>query len=187
MKVWSKTLLSVYRYLGSLSKALDNLIVKKSVNSMFYTNSRGHNTYDCASEIIELTQRKVNLINLKVLVDDALSKMSYENKRILILYYVDGLKTSQIAKIMGCVDRTFFRKKDEAVISFGRTLKNMGINEEKLSQMFGKEKWLNEFFVKNQVREKSSKTAKQVPEYNFLKKVIRELSCVNFKKSSYGY
>ncbi len=186
MKVWSKTVLSVYRYLEALSKALDNLIIKKSVNSMFYTNSRGISAYDCASEIIELTQRKINLINIKVLVEDALNKLSFEHKRILMLCYVDGLKTSEITKLMGCVERTYFRKKDEALVGFGKAIKCMGIDERALDEMFGKEKWLRDLHDKNSEREAVGRLHKDVPEYNFLKKVIKELSKVNLQ-TSYGY
>lgn len=183
MKVWSKTLLSVYRYLEPITSAIDNLIVKKGVNSMFYTDKRGFTTYDCASEIIELTDRKINLINLKVLVDDGLNKLPFEQKRVLMLFYIDGLKTTEITKLMGCVERTFFRKKDEAIVAFGKNLKCMGFDESRLSQMFGKEKWLRELLTKNQQHEALGKISKELPEYNFLKKVMKELNNINFQKS----
>lgn len=183
MKVWSKTLLSVYRYLEAITGAIDNLIVKKGVNSMFYTDRRGLNTYDCANEIIELTERKINLINLKVLVEDGLNKLSFEHKRILMLFYVDGLKTTEVTTVMGCVERTFFRKKDEAVVAFGKNLRCMGFDEYRLSQMFEKEKWLRDLLTKNQQRETLGKISKELPEYNFLKKVIKELNNINFQKS----
>lgn len=186
MKAWSKTLLSVYRYLEPITGAIDNLIIKKGVNSMFYTDKRGLNTYDCANEIIELTERKINLINLKVLVEDGLNKLPFEQKRVLMLFYVDGLKTAEVTKVMGCVERTFFRKKDEAIVAFGRKLKCMGFDEVKLSQMFGKEKWLSNLLNKNQQHEALGKLGKELPEYNFLKNVIKELSQINFQKS-YGY
>ncbi len=186
MKAWSKTLLSVYRYLESITGAIDNLIVKKGVNSMFYTDKRGLTTYDCANDIIELTDRKINLINLKVLVEDGLNKLPFEQKRVLMLFYVDGLKTTEVTKLMGCVERTFFRKKDEAIVAFGKNLKCMGFDEIRLSQMFGKEKWLSNLLVKNQQHEALGKLGKELPEYNFLKNVIKELSQINFQKS-YGY
>lgn len=186
MKVWSKTLLSVYRYLEAITKAIDNLIVKKGVNSMFYTDRRGLNTYDCANDIIELTDRKINLINLKVLVEDGLNKLPFEQKRVLMLFYVDGLKTVEVTKLMGCVERTFFRKKDEAIVAFGKNLRCMGFDENRLCQMFGKEKWLRDLLTKNQQREAVGKMSKELPEYNFLKNVIKELNQLNFQKS-YGF
>lgn len=186
MKVWSKTLLSVYKHLESITGAIDNLIVKKGINSMFYTDRRGLTTYDCASEIIELTDRKINLINLKVLVEDGLNKLPFEHKRVLMLFYVDGLKSSEVTKLMGCSERTFFRKKDEAIVAFGKNLKCMGFDEVRLSYMFRKEKWLNDLLTKNQQREAVGGLSKEMPKYNFIKRVIKELSGLKLKQS-YGY
>lgn len=186
MKVWSKTVLSIYRYLESLSKAIDNLIVKKSVNSMFYTNSRGNSTYDCASEIIELTQRKVNLINIKVMVDDGLHNLSFEHKRILMLCYVDGLSTKEMMRVMGCSARTFFRKKEESLVAFAKTLRAMGIDEAKLSSMFENEKWLKDLHDQNKQNQTASAPNRGTVQPNFLKKVMREIGKVNYSRG-YGF
>lgn len=183
MKTWSKTVLSVYKYLEALSKSLDNLILKKSVNSMFYYNGRGCNTYDIANEIILLTERRVNLINIKVLVEKALGELPLNEKKLLTLFFIDGVKTDRIARMMGCSDRTFFRKKNEAVESFSKAVVRAGFSKDRLNEMFGKEKWLMDLYHKNTVDDSVKSLNVSDGHYNFLKKVMRELSNVKMSSS----
>ena len=67
MKIWSKTILSVYKYLEALANSIDDLVMKKSINSAFYSSYRFYSCYDVANKIMQLTERKINLINIKVL------------------------------------------------------------------------------------------------------------------------
>ena len=179
MKTWSKTILSVYKYLEALSKSLDNLILKKSVNSMFYYNGRGNTTYDLANEIILLTERRVNLINLKVIVENALDKIPLNERKLLILFFVDNVRTDKIAELMGYCDRTFFRKKNEAIESFSKAVVKNGITKERLNEMFGKEKWLMDLYKKNTATDSIRALNPSDCNYGFLKRVIKELSNVS--------
>lgn len=181
MKTWSKTILSVYKYLEALSKSLDNLILKKSVNSMFYHNGRGGGTYELANEILLLTERRINLINLKVIIENALERLALNERKLLMLFFVDNVRTDKIAELMGCCDRTFFRKKNEAVNSFSKAIIANGITKEKLNEMFGKEKWLMDLYKKNHTTDGIRSLKPSEPNYNFLKQVMRDLSNVSMK------
>ena len=179
MKTWSKTILSVYKYLEALSNSIDNLVIKKSINSAFYNNGRYNSCYDCVNKIMQLTERKINLINVKVLVDDTLKLMSIGQRRLLALCYMDNAKSEDIANMMNISIRTFFRKKNEALNSFAKNLLMQGFTKEKLEKMFCGEAWLNNLYSRNQEFEDSKEF--RIEQYNkrrFFKSVLHEFNVV---------
>lgn len=179
MKTWSKTILSVYKYLEALSNSIDNLVVKKSINSAFYNSGRYNTCYDCANRIMQLTERKVNLINIKVIVDDTLQLMTTTHRQLLALCYMDNVKSEDIANMMHISLRTFFRKKNEALNSFAKNLLMQGFSKDKLEAMFCGEDWLNNLYVRNKDFEDSKEF--RIDQYNkrrFFKSVLHEFNVV---------
>ena len=179
MKTWSKTILSVYKYLEALSNSIDNLVVKKSINSAFYNNGRYNTCYDCANKIMQLTERKINLINIKILVDDTLKLMTINQRQLLALCYMDNVKSEQIAEMMNVSIRTFFRKKNEALNSFAKNLLMQGFTKERLEEMFCGESWLNTLYIKN--RDFDDSKEYRIDQYNkrrFFKSVLHEFNIV---------
>ena len=179
MKAWSKTILSVYKYLEALSNSIDNLVLKKSINSAFYNNGRYNSCYDCANRIMQLTERKVNLINIKVLVDDTLKQMTVNQRQLLALCYMDNAKSEEIAEMMNVSIRTFFRKKNEALNSFAKNLAIKGFTSEKLEGMFCGESWLNNLYIRNKELEDSKEfRIDQNNKRRFFKTVLNEFNVV---------
>lgn len=72
-EIWGKTLLSLYRHLGAISNSIDNLIKRIGINSAF-NHSVYNSAYVDSNKIIELTERKIKIINLKVLIEKALDR-----------------------------------------------------------------------------------------------------------------
>lgn len=179
MKTWSKTILSVYKYLEALSNSIDDLVLKKSINSAFYNNGRFNSCYDCANKIMQLTERKINLINIKVMVDDTLNNMSLSQRQLLALSYIDNVKSEEIAEIMHVSLRTFFRKKNEALNSFAKNLLALGFNKSKLEDMFYNETWLNNLYNRNlELDENREYSIEKDNKYRFFKSVLREFNVV---------
>ena len=179
MKAWSKTILSVYKYLEALSNSIDDLIIKKCINSAFYNNGRYSTCYDCANKIMQLTERKINLINIKVLVDDTLRLMSVNQRQLLALCYMDNVKSEDIAEMMHVSIRTFFRKKNEALSSFSKNLLLKGYNANKLEEMFCGEGWLNNLYIRNKELEDSKEF--RIDNYNkrrFFNSVLKEFNVI---------
>ena len=179
MKTWSKTILSVYKYLEALSNSIDELVMKKSINSSFYNNGRFNSCYDCANKIMMLTERKINLINIKVMVDDVLNKMTVNQRQLLVLCYVDNVRSEDIAKFFNISLRTYFRKKNEALNSFAKNLLSLGFTKSKLEEMFCCENWLNNLYNKNQELEDSREySIEKDNKYRFFKSVLKEFNVV---------
>ncbi len=177
MRAWSKTILSVYKYLEALSKAIDDLVLKKSINSAFYCNGRFDTAYECANKIMQLTNRKINLINLKVLVEDTLESIPLKYRRVLGLCYIDGVKTTECAELLHISNRTFFRLKNDAINVFTQKLIGLGYTKSKLEEIFCGENWLKNLYNHNSDNAQKDFDA-DLRKYRFFKNVIREFNMV---------
>lgn len=144
--LWAKTSLSVYRYLERIADAIDRLVESKAINS-FYVNSSNFFTNGVsvvADKIIELSERKVKLINFKVLIEKALTSCDAEQASLLIEKYFDGEKVKDIVAKHGLSMRTYFRKLNAAENAFYCELVHVGFTDEKLNQYLSSEKWIME-------------------------------------------
>lgn len=111
-----KTILSVYNLLPMITNSLDKLIMKKAENSMSLI--MGDTVENCSREIIELTEQKISLINLKVLLDNSLGELSENNARLIMMRFVDGINCEDCIKILKIDKRTFFRRLAVALDNF---------------------------------------------------------------------
>lgn len=118
LKNWSKTLLYSYRYLETIVDTIDDMVKKISLYSMYYNGKTNTDTLSQINKLIELNDRKVNLINLKVLIEETLDMLSCKDLQFVSLYYIDGLKSEETAKVMGVSLRTFFRRRNRAIEKF---------------------------------------------------------------------
>lgn len=147
---WAKTLLTVYRYLGRVTKSFDRLVNSTANNSMCvsidgfsYTN-----VWNVTSRILELTERKITLINLKVIIEKVLKSMDRESARILIMKFIDGKTSEETSKHFGICSRTYFRKCNIALDSFTKALNRLGYDSDNLCKMLQSEKWIISVFDK---------------------------------------
>lgn len=176
--IWSKTLLSAYRYLDTVTSAIDNLVLKQGVNSGYYYSGYYNSTYSCANKIIELTDRKQKLLSVRLLIDDALAKMQPDDIRLIVLYYFDMLKCSDVANALDISLRTFFRRKNIAINKFAKTLLFMGYDQEKLFAHLKNEGWLINLFNKNEksTSDNEQESLDEVKEYKLLKYILKDLN-----------
>ena len=132
-----KTTLSMYSMLYSLVCSIDKLILTKAQSSMFLPICS--DIEECGENIIELSEKKVALINLKVLIDESLNELKDDQVRILLLRYVDGLKCEACMRVLDLNERTYYRKIDKALNSFKKVFCYKLSQNPKISQdIFGK-------------------------------------------------
>lgn len=142
--VWAKTTLSVYRYLERICEAIDKLVEKRAMASFYVSSScfAQNSVMSVANAIINLTERKKTLINLKVLTEKCLENCDEEYAQILIEKYIDGDKFLAIMSRHGYAERTYFRKLSSAESQFTYNMSKLGYSEEKLSSFLAGEKWI---------------------------------------------
>lgn len=141
---WTKTILSAYRYLDRICGAIDKICLQSSLNSKNITRQNYHtnNVYAVTQKIIDLSQRKITLINLKVLIESCLSEIGKESAIILIETYFDGLKKREIAEKKRLSLRTVFRKIENAEQKFCRKLIFKGYEHKVLQEFLKSETWI---------------------------------------------
>ena len=154
--LWGKTILSVYNYLDKVSEAIDKLVKENAFNSFYFTGSQQskNGVLQVADRIIALSERKVKLINLRVLADKALSEGDRGSAQNLIERYMDGDSAEEIAKRHNLNIRTYFRHLVSAEEQFCSILARNGFNGEKLEKYLGDERWIMEVYEKYLDQEK---------------------------------
>ena len=181
IKVWSKTLLNVYDCLFNLTNEIDKIVENFALNSC---NFYGFNkTFQDIQKIIDLTDRKVTLINVKVLIENILLDLDDVSCKILTLKFVDKMPHDMVMEVLDIKRRTYFRKYNEAVSSFACKLITMGFDEEKIIKLIKNEKWI--LFLFNEYFEKEI-SKKQEPEIS--NSSILSLAIHNYKLNrKYSY
>ena len=146
--VWTKTLLSVYRYLERVCDAIDKIVMKNALGCADITgqNYFQNNIYSVSQRILDLSERKVTLINLKVLIEDILRCLNAKEAKILIERYVDDSKAQDIAQMHNISIRTVFRIINNAEKSFSARLRFQGWSDWKLRVMIKDEMWIKNVF-----------------------------------------
>lgn len=146
LKVWAKTMLTVQRHLGKVTKALDHVIYKKAIASMFVNskNLHEHSSEAVSKFIINLMDSKINLINLNTICVNGLKKIDKTCAKILILKHIDGRTSNDIAKLLGLSDRTYFRRLNKAYEEFENYLRENNFTDEYFIKRYSSEGWIME-------------------------------------------
>lgn len=141
---WAKTVLSVYRYLERVTNAIDKIVLKRADNACYYYGDfyDFNNIHKITDSILELTERKIRLINLKLICEQALENMDPFLARLLISIYVDNRKCQDSAKEMNISIRSYFRKSKQAISGFASTLNKLGFDDKYFENMLKDETWI---------------------------------------------
>lgn len=156
--IWAKTLLSSYRFLERIAGAIDKIIEKKALSSSSMLGSEilTGNTLSLTDKIIELSERKVKLINMKVLIEGSLKNMKEIDAKILIKRYIEKVPVESIYADLGIARRTYFRKIGEAESAFEANCAHKGFPNERLESYLKSEAWIMEVkksFEKGEIKE----------------------------------
>lgn len=132
MKIlYAKTLLYTYPVIDSIIEQTDELIEKKALSSM-----ENYSPALCQYEsIINLIKNKDEYINLKLLIEKQLNKLTKEEYS-LISYKYFHLKPQQKNSLDIGLKRNYFRKQNKVVEKFTKLLSDDGITDEKFEKLF---------------------------------------------------
>lgn len=182
MKYWSKSALSIYRYLETMSNTIDKIIMDTGRSSNNITLQKYQTTSYQTSKMLELIERKRKMINLKLAVEEGLAKIKKDDMRLLTLVYIDGVKSETVAKLLGCSIRTFFRKKCTALKEFMIALEVAGFDEMFFRNEYYDQQWImsvyDECLLKNSNQE-------EVMDKFLLKKIFNEVARINLAYNIY--
>ena len=182
MKYWSKSTLSIYKYLSTMSNGIDKIIIDNSKNSNSVMLQKSQTTHCQATKILDLIDRKRKIVNLKVIVDDVVSRLNKTDRRIITLVFFDGVKSEVASQLMGISLRTFFRRKVKALQQFALILEAIGYDEEFFEQEYFNEKWFMSVYDNCVTREANAD--EQLNKY-LVKCMFSEISKVSAKFNTY--
>lgn len=142
-KNWSNTALVAYSLLPKIVKELDKG-VKNRVNSSFQSRHLkiGISTEQLINEILDMTEEKRKIVNLRYIVSQALEKMSDQNRDVLIARIVQRKTFQSIADETNTSLRTVFRKVAAAEEEFEHTLKCAGYTQEWFAREYGLDRYI---------------------------------------------
>ena len=169
--VWAKTLLTIYPYLIGIADAIDRVIERRAINSFFVSSVdlARNDTFSVANKIIELSERKVVLINIKVLVDKGLRSIDRTLAKVLIAKYISRKKGKDACALLSIPERSYYRKIKEGEICFEEAIKKQGYDEKRLEDMLKGEEWILD--LKREF-ESTKKENEVVFNPNFVKKKV---------------
>lgn len=135
-----KTLISAYKYIERTCEAVDKFIFNHAIS--YGPDPAIHSTFDVLNNIVELMDRKIKLINLKLIIDEAIKSLPAIDKQVLILKMRFRASIKNIRDILKLPsERTTFRRIDNALENFVTQLnKNNKCDEVEL--MLKNEGWI---------------------------------------------
>ena len=156
---WAKSIILSYRYLERMCGALDKQIKQIASNSFYQTSffEKVNSVHNVSREIIDLSQRKLDYINIKVLVEKILSSINEKLSKVLIFKYIQCLKNEQITSVLKISERTMFRRINKAFIDVAIKMEEFVFNKEKMEIKFICDSFIGCIFKKLQTKENNNK------------------------------
>lgn len=178
LKVWAKTMLTVQRHLERVTNALDELIYKKAAASA-YVNSKNLMEQTCeklGNFIINVSETKVNLINLNTICVSALKGIDKTSAKILILKHIENKQSSEIFSLLNMSERTYFRRLNMAYDNFEKWLVKNGFTEQYFLKKYSNEGWIMEVYYKNLEMLRNNKQDVFSIDVGFLSDIVKGIS-----------
>ena len=144
-KIFAKTILTAYSSLEFVVGQID-VLVRKKVASGYTSGDACVSAQRQIEEIVVLMDKKANLINLKLLADETLSKMDRAGSSVLTDRYIKKIKWQQSMEQMGLSKRTFFRRLERAHESFAKSCFARGYNQTWLEENYFDQSWIKDIF-----------------------------------------
>lgn len=145
----SETIIKIYRLLEKKCNAIDKFINNHAY--YFGYSSAEYASIDVFNNIIELMARKNQLINLKIIVDNAISKLDDIDKKVLLIKMKYNISMSEFCGILELKERTAFRRIERAFANLTDAL-NSSKYQQKLEKIIQAEEWIMD--IKEEITER---------------------------------
>lgn len=136
----SETLIKIYRMLNKKCEAIDKFVYNHAV--YFGPCNSEYGSIDVCNNIIDLIARKNQLINLKFIIDDAITKLSEKDQQILFIKMKYSISMEELCAVLEMKERTGFRRITHAFESLANVLNNSKYLD-KLIKIMDNEIWIS--------------------------------------------
>ncbi len=135
----SEAIIKIYRMLAKKCDVIDRFI--KNHAYYFGPCTEEFGASDVCNNIIDLITRKNQLINLKIIVDNAIEKLSPKDKKVLMIKMHYSISMNEICGILNMKERTAFRRIEQAFDNLADIL-NRSKHAERLERIINNEDWI---------------------------------------------
>lgn len=170
LKIWSKTLLNVYGCLNKLTNEIDKIVLNYALSSGYINGV--NKTYRDTQKMIELTQRKITLINLKVLIEKCLDNLDLNSCKLLMLKYVDKVNVETIISTINIKRRSYYRRYQQAINKFSNLLLINGYDAKGIRNLVKDEDWIVDVF-KTLLEKECSKAEFDISNFSLCNLAVR--------------
>ena len=144
----SEAIVKIYRLLKKKCEAIDRFINNHALH--FDSNTYEFGSIDVCNNILDLMERKNQLINLKLIVDGAIHTLCEKDKQILFIKMNYSLSMTEICGILELKERTAFRRIEHAFLNLAEAL-NKSKYYKRLEKILFAEQWIQD--VRESVKE----------------------------------
>lgn len=140
-----RTMFSVYRFLDKIADHIDLLISRRAMNAycMELAQPMKNSSDTVASDIIELSEEKIDIINVKILVEEVLKRINSKHARMIIMKYVDNMSMDFMIRRFQVTSKTLYRWELSAINSAIKILNSLGYSLETLHKLLKSNHYLS--------------------------------------------
>ena len=150
----SEAIVKIYRLIVKKCEAIDRFIKNHAL--YFGPTTSEYDSFDVYNNIIDLMERKNQLINLNIIIDQAIKSLSENDKKILLMKMNYDISMGELCGILNLKERTAFRRIENAYNNFALAL-NRSKYLSKLEYIINNEEWIVEFREEIKERRKAFK------------------------------
>lgn len=134
-----EALVKIYRLLDKKCTIIDKFIN----NHAYYCGSYSeeYSAVDVYNDILDLMERKNQLINIKLMLDTALNKLAVEDKKVLLIKLNYNISMNEFCAVLNLKERTAFRRIEHAFLCLAEAI-NRSKYASKLEKIIDKEEWI---------------------------------------------
>lgn len=144
-----EALVKSYRLLDKKCAVVDKFINNYAI--YFGPAEYNFGSLDVCNNILDLMERKNQLINLKLIIDHAVKSLNEFDRKLISIKLHYNLTQEEICEVLNVKLRTLYRKADRAMVNLTIALNQSQFNS-KLQNILHKEIWITN--LSRNVREK---------------------------------
>ena len=149
-KFWIKTLFSSFSTLPEIIKTVDKIIELQASSTSFVSDiyNAEKSAYKQVEKVINLSERKNNLLNIYIMVKELYKRLDGESVEIIEKKYLYNYSIDEVARDMGFSSRTIYRKIDKIVDSVYDQCRQKNWSLEFIESQLKDEDWIKDRFFK---------------------------------------
>ena len=157
-----EALVKIYRLLDKKCTIIDKFINNHAYYCGPYSEEYG--AVDVYNDILDLMERKNQLINIKLMLDTALNKLGVEDKKVLLIKLNYNISMNEFCAVLNLKERTAFRRIEHAFLCLAEAI-NQSKYAAKLEMIINKEGWIRAVCQDVKERRQSFKNHTNQTEY----------------------